>query len=113
MTKAERIFRATYTECRIHAKNWGFQYNPDGRPAGYSSMICKDTESVCIRTLNEIQKCIDREHKNIERDEKLGISTKERLYLLRYALEMVQVTADNNRKRIRDFQRELASCGHC
>ena len=108
MTKAERIFKDTYTECRIYTKQWGFKYNPDGRPVGFDSVMSKDAESVCIRTLNDIQRHIDRERKNIERNKKLGVYTKERLEFLSFALEMTQVTADNNRKSIREFERIIA-----
>ena len=106
MTKAEKIFKDTYTECRRSAQSWGFRYNPDGRPIGFAGVITE--EVVYIRTLNAIQKFIDSERKTIALNEKYGVSTAERLNLLRYALDMVQVTVDNNRKSLADFELMLA-----
>lgn len=106
MMKAERIFRDTYTECRKDAKAWGFRYNPDGRPIGFSSLITE--EVVYVRTLNSVQKFIDRERESLARDEELDVLDADRLNLLKYALEMVQVTLDNNRKSITDFEKMLA-----
>ena len=106
MSKAERIFRSTYTECRLNAKTWGFRYNPDGRPVGFNSMITE--ERVCVRTLNDIQKYIDSERHSLEIDEKLGVTADDRLNLRKYALEMVQVTLDNNRKSLADLELMLA-----
>lgn len=105
MTKAEKIFKDTYTECRKNAKSWGFRYNPDGRPVGFNSLVTE--EVVYTRTLNDVQKFIDRERKDLARDEKLNVLDADRLNLLKYALDMVQVTLDNNRKSNEDFERML------
>ena len=106
MTKAERIFRDTYTECRKYAKTWGFRYNPDARPVGFNGLITE--EVVYVRTLNSVQKFIDRERKNLARDEELDVLDADRLNLLKYALDMVQVTLDNSRKNLADFELMLA-----
>ena len=105
MTKAERIFRDTYAECRKNARSWGFRYNPDGRPVGFNGLITE--EVVYVRTLNSVQKFIDRESKNLDRYEKLNVLDADRLNFLRYALGMVQTTLDNNRKSNEDFERML------
>lgn len=97
MTKAERIFKDTYTECRIHAKAWGKQYNPDGSAVGFSGLITE--EVTCKRTWNAIQKRIESEKKVLEFDKKYGILDKERLDLLEYAIEMVQSTLNNEMKK--------------
>ena len=99
MTKAERIFRDTYTECRKYAKTWGFRYNPDGRPVGFNGLITE--EVVYVRTLNSVQKFIDRERKKLARDEELDVLDADRLNLLKYALDMVQVTLDNSRESLK------------
>lgn len=92
MTKAERIFKDTYAECRRHAKRWGIDRNPDGTAIGFCRLATE--EVTCIRTWNEIQRLIDKEHSMIELDkELLGID--ERTELCEYALEMVQSTLNN------------------
>ena len=98
MTKAERIFRATYAACRQSAKTWGLKYNPDGRPIGFNSIFTEDDESYCTRTLNDIQKHINSERSHLRMCEKLGTMTGDKLEARKYALEMVQVTVDNSRK---------------
>lgn len=98
MKKAERIFQDTYRECRMHAKRHGFEYNQNGKPAGYGFVVAE--EAVSIRTLNDMQKYIDSERENIAVDEELGILEPDRLNILKYAIDMVQVTLDNTRARI-------------
>lgn len=96
MTKAEKIFDSTYYECRVHIKNWGPQYNDNGDQIGFNGVITD--ESVSTRTLNAIQKLLDRERKTVERYESLGVAEAERIILLKNALGMVQATLDNSRK---------------
>lgn len=90
MTKAERIFKDTYTECRLHIKRHGYEEN-----VGFNTLIIKDTESVSTRTFNAISKLIASERKSVEISEKLGIGN---ATLNRQALDMVEATLNNNIK---------------
>lgn len=96
MTKAERIFNDTYTACRVHVKAWGMERNSDGRAIGFTSL---ETEEVtCRRTWNAIEKLIAGESKNIELSVKYGVIAEEKAEMKRFALEMVQVTLENEIK---------------
>ena len=90
MTKAERIFRDTYTECRLHVKAWGVERNANGKAIGFASLATE--EVTCRRTWNEIQRFIDREKKDIEMCKKLDIEINP---VREFALEMVQETLNN------------------
>lgn len=46
MTKAEKIFKDTYYECRKHIRDWGIERNPDGRPVAYGSLITELVVSI-------------------------------------------------------------------
>ena len=97
MTKAERIFTDTYTACRVHVKAWGFERNADGRPIGFNSL---ETEEVTTRrTWNAIEKLIKAEGKNIERSEKYGVIDTAKAEMKKFALDMVQVTLENEIKK--------------
>lgn len=90
MTKAQKIFEDTYTECRIHAKRWGYERTESGRAIGFASLVTE--EVTCRRTWNEIQRLIDREKKEIEMCKKLDIEINS---VREFALEMVQETLNN------------------
>ena len=107
MTKAERIFKDTYFECRKHVKTWGVERNPDGRPVAFGSLITKDTESATIRTCNAVQKLINSEARRLDMNDRYGVGTPESQKMQRDALEMTQATLDNLIKKIRDFEAEL------
>ena len=97
MTKAQRIFQDTYTACRIHIKDWGFEKNPDGKAVGFWSL---DTEEpVYARTLNEIDKLIDSNMKMVEFDRKYGFED-DWTDLCDEALQMVRSTVENVRARL-------------
>ena len=87
MTKAEKIFNATYTDCRLHIKRHGYEEN-----VGFNALTMKDDETVCTRTINAISKLIASERKSIEISEKLGIGN---TALNRQALNMVEATLNN------------------
>lgn len=108
-TKAERIFQVTYVQCKRHMEVWGKEYNPNGRPISFGSVFCNDNESVSIRTLNAIQKFIDNRKKMLELDKKYAVLTEEEISDKEYILEAVQVAADTNRKRLKDFEAKLNS----
>ena len=93
MTKAERIFRNTYAECRIHIKNWGYEEN-----TGFTRLSLDDNETVCTRTFNEIAKYITAERKRIEISVKYNVIDSEKANAYNQALNMVQATLDNTIK---------------
>lgn len=105
MTKAEKIFKDTYYECRKHIRDWGIERNPDGRPVAYGSLITELV--VSIRTCNAVQKFIDAESRRLDLNDKYGVGTEESQRFQRLALEMTQATLDNQIKKIRDFEAEL------
>lgn len=105
MKKAEKIYRDTRYECLRHAKAWGMERNPDGRAIGFGSLITE--EVVSTRTLNDVQKYIDRRASELKVEEKYGICSDEELTFERFVLEMVQVTLDNNRKNLEKFYASL------
>lgn len=107
MTKAERIFKDTYFECRKYVKDWGIERNPDGRPVAFGTLITRDDEHASIRTCNAVQKLITSESKRLDLNDKYGVGTPESQQKNRWALEMTQATLDNQIKHIRDFQAEL------
>lgn len=105
MKKAEKIFKDTYTECRLHVKAWGLEYNPNGKAVGFTGVITE--EPVCNRTLNEIQKYIDSENYKLDCYDRMGVGDKEKHDFWRDALKMVQSTVDNSRDSIRKFNEML------
>ena len=105
MTKAEKIYISTYYECMRHISAWGFDES-----ARFNRLCTEDT--VCTRTLNAIDKLIDREWKkvehlerftlkhpgeDVERDTELLNSYKIR----KQALTMTRNTVDGEREKIR------------
>lgn len=92
-TKAEKIFKDTYTECRVHAKTWGFEYNANGKIIGFNKLATE--EVTCKRTTNAIQALLNGERKNLEIYRKYGME-KEKYEFLSKALDMVQSTLENH-----------------
>ena len=95
MTKAQKIFQDTWTECRIHIKDWGMKYNPDGTAVGFCNM---DTEEVMsARTFNAIEKEIEKAEHMMKMDHELGIAD-DWTKLCEDALKMVRSTLKNARE---------------
>lgn len=91
MTKAERLFNKNYYECKKHIKVWGFE------GVGFNVLECDENDLLPTRTLNAIQKLIDKQWKHFEMCKKLNISIND-LELKKQALEMLQITLSNQRK---------------
>lgn len=95
MTKAQKIFQDTWTECRLHIKDWGMQYNPDGTAIGFNNM---DTdEPMCTRTFNAIEKEIDKAERLTKVDYEIGIAD-DWTKLCEDSLKMVRSTLKNARE---------------
>lgn len=89
-TKAERIFHDTYYSAINHIKVWGYVEND-----GYNSLFYNDDETVCTRTINAINKEIERKHREIELMRKYNAIDNEKYILYTQALNMVIATVKN------------------
>ena len=103
MTKAERIFRDTYSECRQIIKHHGYEPN-----SGLNGLVMKDNETTCTRTLNAISKLLKSEQRSNEMAKKLNAISAERSQMNADALKMVERTLynaiiDNTRVDLSDF----------
>lgn len=105
MTKAEKIFKDTYQACRKHLRDFGYEYNPNGKPVSFGSLITEEATST--RTWNAIQKYIDSERRNLKEMKELEILEPEKIKLYETALEMVQVTLDTQRANWKAFLESL------
>lgn len=95
LTKADRIFQDTYSECRNHIRAWGMEYNPDGSAIGFCNLCSEEVMST--RTFNAIEKLINSEARRLEFDHKFGLAD-ERTELNENALAMVRTTLKNARE---------------
>lgn len=109
MTKAERIFKNTRFECLRHMDAFGYEENKDGSAVGFNGLICKDNESVSMRTINAVSKILESKKRGLSIDKKLSILTGERAEREENLLKMVESTLNNSRKSIEDFKAELKS----
>lgn len=101
MTKAERIYQATRSECRKHIENWGYKTNPDGSAIGFCSVICGDNESICTRTLNEVERILTNKRKAEELFFRAGIHDAERTETENQIFNMIETTIRNNRESLK------------
>ena len=99
-TKAHRLFRKNFVACLRHVEDWGFE------GIGFGGIDCEENEIVPTRTCNDIQKLIDDRRKHYEMCEKLGVAV-ENLETKKQALEMLQITLDNQRRNNAKFAAEL------
>ena len=99
-TKAQRLFLKNFIICRRHVESWGFE------GFGFMGIDCEENETVPTRTCNDIQKLIDGRRKHYEVCENLGVAV-ENLETKKQALEMLQITLDNQRRNNAKFAAEL------
>lgn len=111
MTKAERIFQATRFECLRYVDNGMYQENENGTAVGFNGLLCKDTESVSMRTINAVSKILESKKRGLEIDIKLGVLHLEKVRRERKILRMVESTLNNNRRSIENFNKELKAIG--
>lgn len=98
MTKAERIFQKTRFECKQLFKNYGFNYNPNGKPVSFDGLIYDEKDVIYVKTINAIQKIIDREKKSAQFDLKLNVINKSEYDTDIYILDMIQVALDRQKE---------------
>lgn len=94
MTKAEKLFNENFKLCRKHVRDHGFEN------IGYASLE-DNGEKITTRTINDVQKLIDKERKDIERSKKLGVEISK---AKENGLEMLQITLNNHRKHDKQFK---------
>lgn len=94
-TKAQRIFRVLYYDCKKHAQTWGYD-----EPTGFNRLPCRDDETVCTRTVNAVQKLWDTERNRIDNYVKFEIIDDAEYQLRLNALDMAYNTIQNQRQII-------------
>lgn len=103
MTKAERIFTNTYSECYYIVSKYGYDEKTRQR---MSSLITRDGEEVCRRTFNAIRKLIESERNAINLRENMGIFSHEEAEQERQAVKMIENTLDHEI----EIQKEIDLC---
>lgn len=103
MTKAERIFLKTRSDCKQHIQDWGYQVNPDGSAIGFNSVSCRDDEFICIRTLNAMEKLLEDSRKHNERANSRGIIDATKYAANVQLYNMIETTIRNARKALCDL----------
>ena len=94
-TKAQRIFRVLYYDCKKHVQTWGYD-----EPTGFNRLPCRDDETVCTRTVNAVQKLWDAERNRIDNYVKFEIIDDAEYQLRLNALDMAYNTIQNQRQII-------------
>lgn len=105
MKKAEKIFEDTFTACRIHVRDFGLEFNPNGEAIGFNGLITEDV--VCTRTVNAVQKLVDsklREWDIFDKYDTNGDEGRARRDFWRQAMKMVQSTINNERKSLKEWK---------
>lgn len=101
MTKSEKIFKDTYYACLRHLEQHGKEYNSNSKPVGFTNLI---SDSALYKyTFDCVQKHINTRRKEINIAQKYGVYTQEKYDNYVYALDMTQVTLDNNIKHFKDL----------
>lgn len=98
-TKAQRIYHSTRYDCKEHIKHWGFE------GIGFNRLSYRDDESISTRTLNAVEKELERAEKNLRIDRELGVGTDEQNSLEEQVLRMVRITLENNRRSYEEWAR--------
>lgn len=95
MTKAERIFKDTYYASMSNIKTWGFDEST-------SWTRLNTEETVCTRTLNAIDKLIEKEQRGLDLNKKLGCFN-DFDQLREQALTMVRNTVKAERRNLAEL----------
>ena len=94
MTKAEKIFNATYHDCKEHIETFG----TDGKDSGFNRLATE--EIICTRTINALLKLLGAKRKSLELSLELGVISKDKYTIKARILDMVEATIENNKKSI-------------
>lgn len=106
-TKAERIFRETRTDCLIAIDKFGYETNPNGKSIGFNTVTIRDSEIICMRTINALTAILRNRQKHLSRDLMEGFISQERFTQETQVLNMVESTIDNSRLELEKIQKML------
>ena len=100
-TKAQKIFEDTKFACREHIEAWGIE---EGN-GGYHRLA---TELyLCTRTLNAVQRELDKWESDLVKWEKLGLRSNEETTRDKAVADMIQKTINNHRKHNEEMEEEI------
>lgn len=101
ITKAEKIFKDTKSEYRKQIEEWGIE---EGN-VGYNRL---ETElCLCTRTLNAVQRELDKWESDLVKWEKLGLRNSEETTRDKAVADRIQKTINNHRKHNVEMEEEL------
>lgn len=99
MTKAERIYRSTRIECKNQIKTFGLDFNPNGKAVGFCNLITE--ESISMRTINAVEKELEKDKKDTAIAYKLDVITQKQLNERAKVWLMIESTIANARESLR------------
>lgn len=94
MTKAEKIFNATYHDCKEHIEAFG----TGGKGAGFNRLATE--EVICTRTINALMKLLGAKRRDLQMAKELEAIPLEKINKKLRILDMVEATIENNKKSI-------------
>jgi hypothetical protein len=94
MTKAERIFNATYHDCKEYIENYGTV----GKGVGFNRLATEET--VCTRTINTLMKLLGAKRRDLQMAKELRAIPLEKINKKLRILDMVEATIENNKNSI-------------
>lgn len=101
ITKAEKIFKDTKYKYRKQIEEWGIE---EGN-GGYNRL---ETElCLCTRTLNAVQRELDKWESDLVKWEKSGFRSNEETTRDKAVADMIQKTINNHRKHNYEMEEEL------
>ena len=101
MTKAERIYEETRLQCRRSIKTWGYRVNPDGRSVGFNSVFNEGIGTISTRTLNDMEKLLNRDRNRINFDRRYGFGTDAGNTQKEQICNMIESTIQNARESLK------------
>lgn len=101
ITKAEKIFKDTKYECKKHIDAWGIEES-DGGDYTLATELC-----LCTRTLNAVQRELDKWKSDIVKWEELGFRNNEETIRNKAVADRIQKTINNHRKHNDEMEEEL------
>lgn len=99
MTKAERIYKSTRFECKHHISVFGLDFNPNGKAVGFNNLITE--EAISVRTINAVEKELEKDKKDTAIAYKLEVITQEQLNERAKTWLMIESTIANARESLK------------
>lgn len=101
ITKAEKIFKDTKYKYRKQIEEWGIEEEN----VGYNRL---ETElCLCTRTLNAVQRELDKWESDLVKWEKSGFRSNEETTRDKAVADMIQKTINNHRKHNEEMEEEI------